>query len=1386
MNRMTGVLVGAFLCLCGPASLATEISAGDLKIDTYRSAAMLKTLSYKGRQLTSGFNSFEDRFARNDGGFCDYESGGCRSEWDLVKLNGRFDAGTADERVANVYAKRLNVFTAFKVTKSFSVYRRRPVLAIDYVVENVSAAPAAFGHSTAFGMLSGEGANTFFQGDPAATWAYPSEAGEDIAVCDAPNVRASGFWSADGVGAVVRWPAGRTTGMTSWQDRKGGRLATLEYFGVSETVPPGGKISFRIEMEFSDDVPALVAKGLPGLGAAKAEPLLWIRKYTRSGGFDPRNVRQLLFAPLAEGAGEADMRSQLEDELNIPISFLETFHDDHVSPHVEWFKPSAPVDVLYLYNPKWNFIANGKRLMIEMKERMNVVWDAVPLLRQPSGANRGQPYAVRELNWEPHTSDWALAKVASLTKGYSVVVVRAVDFAAERPRLAELLRELEQKGSRIVFVDCRNVPGKFRRSTRTRMTGRKIVYGRDYPQYEYDYLEFARILRRAAGGLPAEITSATSNGLQVAVSRPGRYALERRITGVHREEEQAAVREPVALDGKSAWLPFVPPDGLPGGEHVCECRLLDADGRVADAAAFRFATPDTVGLSVAFDRADRIYGRTDEVRLALSARNLPAGATFVTELEDGDFRIVRRATGDRVSFRLPADVTRLCNAIVRVERDGRVLAKRFEEFAVRAPMADMEDTQAYITISPPEPEFQPLLRDCGFDYVISSFSESDWALPYIRQSALLGMQAVPRNCADKKEWFKTYRWTQSVNLPAVRDPCFSSAKFREELRARIRKAAEVCRYDYYGVRLHWLGDEPFLGAPVCFAPDCLAAFRREMLAKYGSVQALNRQWGTSFATEDDVRPCQLAEIRDPSNLGQWLEHKMFMCRQFPKTWIGQAQKELAAVAPGSECGPTGTQPPGHGYDWSQIMKYIGGIGYYAGAQRKCIHDFAALYGRPLLAGECGGGYTHAHWDFEPYNYNTMWSGLLNGSNLAYHYYGAAIEGDASLTSNMVYWVKSLAELKGGIGKLFLSGRAKSKIAVLYSQASLFAAMGTGREQAWQNAQTSWWRLLSDLKFDFTFYPYEMLSEKGVPDGIRAFVLPYALALSRRERERIADFIARGGLVLADVEPGAFDEAGKAAAPLRAGVVLTGKDTCRYSSVSLSGVGGESSSTVRGEQSLTDALQAQVFAALEKAGARPICSVRDSSGKVFCCNAALREDAGNWIFGLHLEAEDPHHKGNRRGSTGGGRFDFSKGERVTAKLPVRGHVYEVRSGTYVGETDTVETSLIPGWTRMYSILRTKPGELSVTGPDAVRPGETAQFRFAAENATGAQVYHVELVDPDGKSAWRFRKNVRTTSEGGYAFETALNEKPGRWTLVVKHVNTGRLRRVGFRVLAFRHL
>ena len=188
--------------------------------------------------------------------------------------------------------------------------------------------------------------------------------------------------------------------------------------------------------------------------------------------------------------------------------------------------------------------------------------------------------------------------------------------------------------------------------------------------------------------------------------------------------------------------------------------------------------------------------------------------------------------------------------------------------------------------------------------------------------------------------------------------------------------------------------------------------------------------------------------------------------------------------------------------------------------------------------------------------------------------------------------------------------------------------------------------------------------------------------------------------------------------------------------------------------------------------------------------ALREDGGNRVFAIHLDTRGADNNGtskaDRKSQTACGRFDFSKGDAVTARLGGKGHVYDVREGRYLGYTDEIRTSVLPGWTRLYSILQEKPGALSLDGPAVVRAGETAHFAFAAGNASVMKIVQrasrvSEFADPDGRTPWRFFRNVRTLEGGGsYALETAFNEKPGRWTATVVHVNTGARRTMEFEI------
>lgn len=1124
-------------------------------------------------------------------------------------------------------------------------------------------------------------------------------------------------------------------------------------------------------------------------------------------------------------------REKLERDFKIPLDLLG--HVDVSNPPYDepWFRPGKPIDVLYLLQPGDNIIENGKWVLSNLAAMQPLKFRTLVVLPEVLGVSGNKPYSVYKTMFGKTVSDWTVESMKLVRDLPRVALVQNLDFAIAQTEFREILVRWNAAGTGLVFVDCANVPAELlgepcaeatdeiakafpgpvrhqkavaayrkgnvlnatvsldvRKNPATPKNRRgeryPVVGAREFPHVEYALLALAKAVRMSAGVAPsARIVGFGKGVVRLEASAPCVCTLE----GEFRSPESVVERtfsQSVKLKAGQKRLPLEL-GSIPEGEQTLRLRLL-VDGEVVDAAAYPYASAASVKPVFVFSHTNRIYRAEEKLAFDVTLAQVPEGATVEVEVEDGDFRIVRRGSAPAAarvlfSFGFPARPTKIYRVFAAVKKGEGVLARTMEEVAVRMAPVDFKDTSAYITISPTITYLMPLLRDLGFDFVICGFANGT-AEAAIRNTAELGMISIPRNCAATAEWFRPYRGDNPGGNP-VRTPCFSSDAYKAELRERILKRGRECNYDFYNVRYHWLGDECFLGSTVCYSPSCLAAFRAELGKTYGTIAALNAEWETSFASFADVRPCQLTELRSRDNLAPWLDHKMHMCRSFAANWIGGAKGDLNEVSPGSFCGPTGTQQGGHGFDWAELMKHIDAIGYYGGCQRKLIHDFADAYGRGILAGQCGGGYTHAQFDFEPYNYSTMWSGLLKGSNLAYHYFGAAIDGDMTMTSNMVYWTTSMRELKGGVGKLFLSGEETCEVAALHSQNSLFVAMGTDGVAGWHSSQSSWWRVLSDLKVPFRYVTREML-EKGLDAKYRALVLPAVHAMSAAERSSVAAFVKRGGRVLADVAPGRFDEHGRLAkgGPLaEPGIEALGADLAEYESVDLGGAAGETEKTAGAADDKARNLRTRVSAALARAGVRPPVSVRDAQGLEYPCDAVWREDGPNGIFAMHVDTKNAGNNGSDKMGSAWGRFDFTKGDAVVAKLPRKGHVYDIRAKRYVGFTDTVNTTLIPGYTRMYAVLAEKPGDLSVAGPEKVVRGEAAHFAFGVAGTSGAQTFHVELVAPDGTNPVHFRRNFREENgRGTYDFETAFNEKPGTWRLLVRHVNTGAEKELRFEV------
>ncbi|MBR2374445.1 MAG: beta-galactosidase trimerization domain-containing protein, partial [Lentisphaeria bacterium] len=422
------------------------------------------------------------------------------------------------------------------------------------------------------------------------------------------------------------------------------------------------------------------------------------------------------------------------------------------------------------------------------------------------------------------------------------------------------------------------------------------------------------------------------------------------------------------------------------------------------------------------------------------------------------------------------------------------------------------------------------------------------------------------------------------------------------------------------------------------------------------------------------------------------------------------------------------------------------------------------------------------------------------------------------------------ELRGGIDRMILNAKEVGRdIAVLYSQSSLFAAMGGIGAGTWHNSQTGWAALLEDLKLNYFYLPYDVL-DKEVPKA-KVVVLPAAISLSDKAVANLQKFVAAGGTVVADFAPGWFNEHGlkvrsagveklfgisRAASTLAvSGTVLQSKahgsipavsgefrigenklaasnavslgggkaffvNRCGkgqaillnvllsgYQDISLGGVGGEEFSVKSGAALFCDnmrKLMGGIFA--EAKVSRTSIVTETGSGKLYPCATMLRQDGENYVFGiLKHQRTAPDGKFPMR-------FDKKFAKALTVKLAVKGHIYDVRKGKYLGYNDTIKVNLIPGDGQVFAIQSKKAAGVQLAVPGTVFRGREIEARFNVKGSAGAQIFRLELIAPDGKIAKVYSRTGRfPANSGSMKFQLAHNDNSGVWKCRIIHVNSG---------------
>lgn len=441
-----------------------------------------------------------------------------------------------------------------------------------------------------------------------------------------------------------------------------------------------------------------------------------------------------------------------------------------------------------------------------------------------------------------------------------------------------------------------------------------------------------------------------------------------------------------------------------------------------------------------------------------------------------------------------------------------------------------------------------------------------------------------KNCVHLRAWTQNY-WPAFMNRHRAGnlDPekkyfyrtgmhgesyCFNDPKFVDQCLKRL--ASVIKRHRPFRPGAYSLGDEPSVTAfcnpfDYCFSPHCLKAFRAWLKKRYGTLAALNKEWGTGFKTWDKVVPestneikaannplykkllttrignVQIAErnlfpdeytVPGKENYAAWADHRSFMDDTFAG-FLKKCTERAHELDPHCPAGILGTQMPSAFGGWD-LWKLVHAVDWFEAYDMGNSVEMLRSWRLPNTV------LNHTLFGRKPYGRYGMWRGFLHGSMgriifQASHFFlgggKVSIWGPAMRTTFL--------ELRGGIGKLRRRLEAHDQpIGVYYNQASrqlswLFDSEVDGT--TWPRRFSSWdavrcssiqsttglIRAVEDAGCQYKF----VAEQQAVAGGLKNYkivFLPKIVSLSEKEAAALREFVKGGGILVCDEAPGTFD------------------------------------------------------------------------------------------------------------------------------------------------------------------------------------------------------------------------------------------------------------------------
>jgi hypothetical protein len=639
-----------------------------------------------------------------------------------------------------------------------------------------------------------------------------------------------------------------------------------------------------------------------------------------------------------------------------------------------------------------------------------------------------------------------------------------------------------------------------------------------------------------------------------------------------------------------------------------------------------------------------------------------------------------------------------------------------------------------------------------------------------------------------------YKKDPASKEPFKRHPSFSDPAWRKAIHDRLIESARF--HSQYRPVFYSLADEAGIADLAAywdfdFSDQSLVEMRAWLKERYGTLAALNAQWGTAFSDWNLVTPETTNEAmkRTDDNFSAWANHKEWMDVSFERA-LEMGVKAVESVDPEAYVGIGGAQMPGWGgYDYYRLAKVLTAVEPYDIGNNieitRSINPKAAVVTTAFAKG--------------PWEKHRVWYELLHGARgqLIWDDANGFVTKEGAVGERGKEAAPYYNELRRGLATLLMnSERQADPVAIHYSQASMRTEWMLAQKpkgDAWVNRgsaterrdseflrmRESWCRLIEDLGLQYNFVAYGQVEDgELLRRGYKVLVLPRSTSLSEQEADAMREFVAQGGTLITDSEPGVFDENSRRLpkprlADLFAGAAhqTGGSSYGRGRAIRLNeDVLNYHQNRLAHKESGVHQLAGRL---MSESGVRPAFAVTDSAGRpVVGVETHRFRNGGATIVGLlsnpQLRVDElgpPDFKSNER---------FEKPQTVLLALPEELYAYDVRGGKPLGRKKEITVTLDPYEPAVFAFSPVAVPELGAAAPVRVQRGTTARIGVRMDGNTPAalHVLHVEVTSPDGKAVPQYSGNV--LADGGRAGKLipfAYNDAAGRWTVKVRDVLSG---------------